>query len=60
MFNILQTLAHLLQKDQRLTVDGNLAKNKIIELAGPPIRQRPFKTSAFFPRNQANIFPRSR
>ena len=33
MFNILQTLAHLLQKDQRLTVDGNLAKNKIIELA---------------------------
>ena len=31
--NSLKTLTHLLQKDQRLVVDGNLAKNKIIELA---------------------------
>ena len=33
MKNTLQTLTQLLQKDQRLAVDGNLAKNKIIELA---------------------------
>src|SRR3954447_25165389 len=31
--NTLQSLTQLLQKDQRLVVDGNLAKNKIIELA---------------------------
>ena len=29
----LQTLTQLFQKDQRLVVGGNLAKNKIIELA---------------------------
>ena len=33
MPNTLKTLTQLLQKDQRLVVDGNLAKNKIIELA---------------------------
>ena len=33
MSNTLQTLLKLLKKDQRLVVDGNLAKNKIIELA---------------------------
>src|SRR5438128_456391 len=33
MINTHQTLIQLLQKDQRLIVDGNLAKNKIIELA---------------------------
>src|SRR3954468_10207504 len=32
MPNILQTLTQLLQKDPRLVVDGNLTKNKIIEL----------------------------
>ncbi|CAG8579976.1 10337_t:CDS:2 [Ambispora leptoticha] len=31
--NSFQTLTQLLQKDQRLVVNGNLAKNKIIELA---------------------------
>ncbi|MCE8168111.1 MAG: site-specific DNA-methyltransferase [Candidatus Moeniiplasma glomeromycotorum] len=31
--NSLQILIQLLQKDQRLVIDGNLAKNKIIELA---------------------------
>jgi adenine-specific DNA-methyltransferase len=30
---ILQTLSELLKNDERLVVDGNLAKNKIIELA---------------------------
>ena len=29
----LETLTQLLKKDERLIVDGNLAKNKIIELA---------------------------
>src|SRR2546421_8565280 len=33
MPNTLETLTKLLQKNQRLVVDGNLAKNKIIELA---------------------------
>ena len=33
MQNTLATLTQLLKKDQRLTIDGNLAKNKIIELA---------------------------
>ena len=33
MQNALQILTQLLQKDSRLVVDGNLAKNKIIELA---------------------------
>lgn len=32
MPNTLQTLTKLLQKDQRLAIDGKLAKNKIIEL----------------------------
>lgn len=29
---VLKTLTQLIKKDQRLVVDGNLAKNKIIEL----------------------------
>ena len=33
MSAILEILTQLLQKDQRLVVNGNLAKNKIIELA---------------------------
>ena len=33
MPNTLQTLTQLLQKDQRLLVEGNLGKNKIIELS---------------------------
>ena len=33
MQNTLQTLIQLLKKDQRLLIDDNLAKNKIIELA---------------------------
>lgn len=33
MPNTFQTLTNLLKKDQRLLVDGNLAKNKVIELA---------------------------
>ena len=33
MVKTLEILTQLLQKDQRLVVDGNLAKNKIIELA---------------------------
>jgi len=33
MPNVLATLTSLFQKDPRLVVDGNLAKNKIIELA---------------------------
>src|SRR3954454_25157608 len=33
MPNSLQTLTQLLKNDPRLVVDGNLAKNKIIELA---------------------------
>jgi adenine-specific DNA-methyltransferase len=33
MEKTLETLTELLKKDQRLTVDSNLAKNKIIELA---------------------------
>ncbi|KLL03233.1 MAG: Type III restriction-modification system methylation subunit [Mycoplasmataceae bacterium RV_VA103A] len=33
MLNTLETLTQLLKKDQRLIIDGNLAKNKIIELA---------------------------
>jgi len=33
MSNVLKILINLLKKDQRLIVDGNLAKNKIIELA---------------------------
>jgi adenine-specific DNA-methyltransferase len=32
MSQILQVLTQLLKRDQRLVVDGNLAKNKIIEL----------------------------
>jgi adenine-specific DNA-methyltransferase len=33
MPNTLQTLTHLLKTNQQLLIDGNLAKNKIIELA---------------------------
>src|SRR5437868_13359327 len=33
MPNTLETLTQILKNDQRLVVDGNLAKNKIIELA---------------------------
>src|SRR6185436_6939677 len=33
MQNTLVTLTQLLKKDQRLIIDSNLAKNKIIELA---------------------------
>src|SRR6185436_20959615 len=33
MSNVLKILINPLKKDQRLIVDGNLAKNKIIELA---------------------------
>src|SRR2546423_156681 len=33
MQNILETLTQLLKRDERLLADGNLAKNKIIELA---------------------------
>src|SRR4051812_47818885 len=33
MSTILEILTQLFQKDQRLVVDGNLAKNKIIELS---------------------------
>src|SRR3954453_20302445 len=33
MKNTIEKLAQLLKKDERLVVEGNLAKNKIIELA---------------------------
>src|SRR3954469_15824019 len=33
MQNILETLNKLLKKDERLLADGNLAKNKVTELA---------------------------
>ncbi|HGD3320245.1 TPA: site-specific DNA-methyltransferase [Proteus mirabilis] len=33
MLNIIDTLTNVLQSDERLVIDGKLAKNKIVELA---------------------------
>jgi len=57
--NYLRILVKLLKNDQRLIIDGNLAKNKIIELA-LRLDKDPLKLLLSSPGIITNIFPRSR